>query len=90
MSKPVLEFLEVTKRYGDFTAVDRVSFKEGIELYSRGYGSVALRTDVDQSFLSQGNIPKPGVKYFDDTEGSWIVTGRHENREKVWKLLKPR
>jgi iron(III) transport system ATP-binding protein len=26
MSKPVLEFLEVTKRYGDFTAVDRVSF----------------------------------------------------------------
>ncbi len=26
MSKPVLEFLEVTKRYGDFVAVDRVSF----------------------------------------------------------------
>jgi ABC-type Fe3+/spermidine/putrescine transport system ATPase subunit len=26
MAKPVLEFLEVTKRYGDFTAVDRMSF----------------------------------------------------------------
>jgi len=26
MAKPVLEFLEVTKCYGDFTAVDRMSF----------------------------------------------------------------
>jgi iron(III) transport system substrate-binding protein len=64
--------------------------KEGIELYARGYGSATLRTDIDHSFLNPGNIPKLGVKYFDDTEWSWIVTGRHENREKVWKLLKAR
>jgi hypothetical protein len=68
MSKPVLEFLEVTKRYGNFVAVDRVSFKEGIELYALGYGSAMLRIDIDHSFLNPGNIPKPGVKYFDDTE----------------------
>ncbi|HTM10838.1 MAG TPA: ABC transporter ATP-binding protein [Verrucomicrobiae bacterium] len=29
MSKPVLEFLDVVKRYGDYTAVDRVSFALG-------------------------------------------------------------
>jgi iron(III) transport system substrate-binding protein len=64
--------------------------KEGLEIYARGYGSATLRTDIDESFLSAGNIPKKGVKYFDDTDWKWIVTGRHEYREKVWKLLKSR
>jgi iron(III) transport system substrate-binding protein len=68
--------------------VNWMASKEGLELYARGYGSATLRTDVDESFLSSGNIPRAGVKYFDDTEWSWIVTGRHENREKVWKILK--
>ena len=62
--------------------------KEGLETYAKGYGSVTLRTDVDESFLNPGNVPKKGVKYFDDTDWKWIVGGRHENREKVWKLLK--
>lgn len=64
--------------------------KEGLEIYSRGYGSATLRTDVDESFLSPGNIPRFGVTYFDDTDWKWIVTGRRETREKVWKLLKSR
>ncbi len=68
--------------------VNWMASKEGLELYARGYGSATLRTDVDESFLSSGNIPRAGVKYFDDTEWSWIVTGRHDNREKVWKILK--
>jgi len=62
--------------------------KEGLEIYARGYGSATLRTDIDESYLNPGNLPKKGVKYFDDTEWKWIVTGRHESREKVWKLLK--
>jgi len=64
--------------------------KEGLEAYARGYGSATLRTDIDESFLNPGNVPKKGVKYFDDTEWKWIVTGRHENRDKVWQLLKGR
>jgi hypothetical protein len=62
--------------------------KEGLEIYAKGYGSATLRTDIDESYLNPGNLPKKGVKYFDDTEWKWIVTGRHESREKVWKLLK--
>jgi iron(III) transport system substrate-binding protein len=62
--------------------------KEGLELYAKGYGSATLRTDVDESYLQPGNIPKPNVKYFDDTDWNWIVTGRHDYREKVWKLMK--
>ncbi|HXG51169.1 MAG TPA: extracellular solute-binding protein [candidate division Zixibacteria bacterium] len=64
--------------------------REGLEIYARGYGSATLRTDVDESFLKPENIPKPGVKYFDDTEWKWVVTGRREHRTKVWKLLKGR
>lgn len=64
--------------------------KEGLEIYSRGYGSATLRTDIDESFLDPGSIPRPGVKYFDDSEWTWIITGRRETREKVWKLLKGR
>jgi iron(III) transport system substrate-binding protein len=70
--------------------VNWMASKEGIELYARGYGSATLRTDIDHSFLNPGNVPKPGVKYFDDTEWSWIVTGRHDNREMAWKLMKSR
>ena len=62
--------------------------KEGLETYAKGYGSATLRTDIDESYLNPGNLPKKGVKYFDDTDWKWIVGGRHENREKVWKVLK--
>ena len=62
--------------------------KEGLEIYGRGYGSATLRTDVDESYLQPGSIPKPSGKYFDDTDWKWIVTGRRENREKVWNILK--
>jgi iron(III) transport system substrate-binding protein len=62
--------------------------KEGLEIYARGYGSATLRTDINESYLNSGNLPKSGVKYFDDTDWKWIVTGRHEAREKVWKILK--
>jgi iron(III) transport system substrate-binding protein len=64
--------------------------KEGLEIYARGYGSASLRTDINESYLNPGNIPKPGVKYFDDTDWKWIVTGRREYREKVWNVLKGR
>jgi iron(III) transport system substrate-binding protein len=62
--------------------------KEGLETYAKGYGSASLRTDIDESYLNPGNIPKKGVKYFDDTDWKWIVGGRQENREKMWKVLK--
>lgn len=68
--------------------VNWILSKEGLEIYARGYGSTTLRTDIDESYLNPGNIPKQGVKYFDDTDWKWIVTGRRENREKVWEILK--
>jgi len=65
-----------------------IASKEGLETYSRGYGAATLRTDVDESFLERGTVPRAGVKYFDDTEWNWTITGRREAREKVRQLLR--
>jgi ABC-type Fe3+ transport system substrate-binding protein len=62
--------------------------KEGLETYARGYGSATLRTDINESYLDPAIIPKPGGKYFDDTDWNWIITGRRQHRQKVWQLLK--
>jgi ABC-type Fe3+ transport system substrate-binding protein len=68
--------------------VNWIASKEGLETYSRGYGATTLRTDVDESFLVAGTVPRVGAKYFDDTEWSWTVTGRKEAREKMQHLLR--
>jgi len=65
-----------------------IASKEGLEIYSRGYGAATLRTDVDESFLGRGAVPRAGVKYLDDTEWSWTVSGRREARDKVQQLLR--
>jgi len=68
--------------------VNWILSKEGLEIYGRGYGSATMRTDINESYLNPKIVPKPGVKYFDDTDWNWIITGRREAREKVWNLLK--
>jgi iron(III) transport system substrate-binding protein len=63
--------------------------KEGLELYSRGYGAATLRTDVDESFLDPRVIPKPGVNYPDDAEPSWRSVDKLEYGAKIRAMLKP-
>jgi iron(III) transport system substrate-binding protein len=62
--------------------------KEAMQIYSRGYESPSLRTDLDQSFLDPATIPRPGVDYSDNTEFKWIATGRVEAANDVRTLLK--
>ena len=62
--------------------------KEGLEMYSRGYESPTLRTDVDESFLDPATIPRPGVAYADNTEFKWIARERVQAAENVRALLK--
>jgi iron(III) transport system substrate-binding protein len=65
-----------------------IASKEGLEIYSRGYGAATLRTDVDESFLDRATVPRTGVKYFDDTEWNWTITGRKSARENMQQLLR--
>ena len=88
MAEPVLEFRSVTKLFGAVRAVDGVSFSiQSGEIFTllgpSGCGkTTTLRLvagleepDDGEILLHSGNIPKPGVKYFDDTDWKWIVTG---------------
>jgi iron(III) transport system substrate-binding protein len=69
--------------------VNWIASKEGLETYSRGYGNPTLRTDVDESFIEPESIPRPGIKYFDSHDWSWVLSGREEANQKAQKLIKP-
>jgi iron(III) transport system substrate-binding protein len=62
--------------------------KEALEIYSRASGYATLRTDVDESFLKSGTIPRPEAKYFDDADWQWAVGGRADARKRVENILK--
>ena len=62
--------------------------KEALEIYSRGFGSATLRTDVDESFLDPRAIPKPGVNYPDDADPQWRSVEKIAAGNKVRDLLK--
>jgi iron(III) transport system substrate-binding protein len=68
--------------------VNWLAGKEGVGIYSHGYDAATLRTDVDESFLDQRVIPRPGGAYVDDTDLNWVSTGRKEAADKVRELLK--
>jgi len=61
--------------------------KEALEIYSKDYGAVTLRTDVDESFIDPRTIPKKGVEYPDDTAFDWLKNGRVEATKKVREIL---
>jgi iron(III) transport system substrate-binding protein len=68
--------------------VNWLAGKEGLEIYSRGFDAVTLRTDVDESFLDARSIPKPGVTYPDDADPKWRSVEKLEHGAKIRALLK--
>jgi iron(III) transport system substrate-binding protein len=68
--------------------VNWLAGKEALEIYSRGFGSATLRTDVDESFLDPRAIPKPGVNYPDDADPQWRSVEKIAAGNKVRELLK--
>jgi ABC-type Fe3+ transport system substrate-binding protein len=62
--------------------------KEGLEIYSRGFQAVTLRTDVDETFLDPRSIPKPGVSYPDDADPKWRSVDKLEYGAKIRAMLK--
>jgi iron(III) transport system substrate-binding protein len=63
--------------------------REALQIYSRGYESPSLRTDLDESFLNPETIPRSSIAYVDNTEFKWIATERAQAAKDVRALLKP-
>lgn len=68
--------------------VNWIAGKEALTIYSRGFGSATLRTDVDESFLDPRAIPKAGVKYPDDADPQWRSVEKVAAGNKLRALLK--
>ena len=62
--------------------------KEALEIYSRAFGYATLRADADESFLKSETIPRSEVKYLDDADWQWAVSGRTEARKRIENILK--
>ncbi len=62
--------------------------KEGLEIYSRGFGATTLRTDVDESFLDPRTVPKKGVDYPDDADPKWRSADKLEYGAKIRAMMK--
>ena len=55
--------------------------------FSRVRPFVTTRNDVDESFLAPGDIPRPGVNYFDTYDWQYTVNERERIRLRVKELL---
>ncbi len=67
--------------------VNWLAGKEALQIYSKGFDAVTLRTDVDESFLDPRTIPKPGVNYPDDADPKWRSVEKVEIGKKMRPLL---
>jgi iron(III) transport system substrate-binding protein len=65
-----------------------IASKEGLELYSRHAQVATLRNDVDESFLDPRVVPKPGVKYYDNTDLTWVADGQKQATKEVQELIR--
>jgi ABC-type Fe3+ transport system substrate-binding protein len=67
--------------------VNWIASQEGLQVFARAIEAATTRIDVDETFLAAGEIPRPGIIYFDN--GSWEYTLQKE-KIRLWmkELLK--
>jgi ABC-type Fe3+ transport system substrate-binding protein len=69
--------------------VNWMASREGLEAYARAQSAATTRNDIDESFVSPGSVPRPGVNYFDGY--GWEFTVRKEEiRLQLKRILGPR
>lgn len=58
-----------------------IASKEGLEIWSRANQASPTRNDIDEaSFLSERDIPRPDVEYFDTYDWTFTTTTKEEAR----------
>jgi iron(III) transport system substrate-binding protein len=67
--------------------VNWLASKEGMETYSKAEKGIPLRTDVDDSWARDYQIPKPGVKYFDTYDWQFSTSDKTVISKKIRSML---
>ena len=62
--------------------------KEGLGIYARGYGSVSMRTDIEETNLNPGNIPKRESNILTIRIGSGSSPDGRNTEKKFGRFLK--
>jgi iron(III) transport system substrate-binding protein len=68
--------------------VNWIASREGLETYSRAYGTPTVRNDVDESFLSRAIIPRKGQEYFDASSWDFATETEEKVRRRLQGMLK--
>jgi iron(III) transport system substrate-binding protein len=65
-----------------------IASKDGLEVWSRANQASPTRNDIDEaSFLAPGDIPRPGVEYFDTYDWTFTMTTKEQVRLWMKELL---
>lgn len=67
--------------------INWIASKEGLEIYARANRAATTRNDIDESTLSRGIVPAPGVNYFDSASWEFTVMQRNDMKNRVKELL---
>jgi iron(III) transport system substrate-binding protein len=67
--------------------VNWLASKEGLETYARAHHAATTRNDVDESFLPPGQIPRPGVKYFDSADWNYTVDTKKKVESRLTEII---
>ena len=67
--------------------INWIASREGALEHSRAQIIASTRNDVDESFLVQEAIPRPGVKYFDTYSWDFAVNERRKVQARIKELL---
>jgi iron(III) transport system substrate-binding protein len=68
--------------------VNWLASKDGLEVFSRAMGNPTVRNDVDESFLPQKKIPRPGVNYLDSYGWEFTVHQEEKIRNRMKEILR--
>lgn len=61
--------------------------KEALEIYARAEGRATLRSDMDESFVTAEELPKPRVNYFDTYDWHFTVSEKEKIRLRLKEIL---
>jgi iron(III) transport system substrate-binding protein len=65
-----------------------IASREGSEVYNRAQINASVRTDVDNAWMPDFAVPKPGVPYFDGYAWDWVTeTHGPEDVERMRRLV---
>jgi iron(III) transport system substrate-binding protein len=68
--------------------VNWIASREGSEVYNKAQVNASVRTDVDNAWMPDFALPKPGVQYFDAYAWDWVTTTRGaDDLEQMRRLI---